>query len=291
VSLLPIHAMAQGIGARDGASGAIGLGHGAIGDVAAPTPSARIADLFEFTARAGFASDYIYRGTTLSDHKPVVGAGAELTYKNLYVGTTMASVKLPSEPAAELTFATGIRPSLGKVDFDFGWTYFYYPGEVSGSRIEYWEAAARADTQITDALRVAGGFAYSPNVSNTGAWSKYVAGGMALDLGRNTLPYNVIASLSGGVGYFWFGNQSEELGGFPLPAYLNWNAGLTFGRGPFRLDLRYYDTNLSRENCYVFTGDPNATAGGSVNPITNPDGLRSRWCSATMVAKFWFELN
>jgi hypothetical protein len=88
-------------------------------------------------------------------------------------------------------------------------------------------------------------------------------------------------------GYFWFGNQSAALGGFPLPAYLNWNAGVTFTRKNLNLDLRYYGTNHSRENCFVFTGDPNATPGGRPNPITNPDGLVSNWCSATFVVKFW----
>jgi hypothetical protein len=24
----------------------------------------------------------------------------------------------------------GVRPSLGNIDFDFGWTYFHYPGET-----------------------------------------------------------------------------------------------------------------------------------------------------------------
>ena len=105
------------------------------------------------------------------------------------------------------------------------------------------------------------------------------------------LPQNVTASLNGAAGYFWFGNQSAELGGFPLPAYLNWHAGVTFTRKPFNLDLRYYDTNLSKEDCFVFTGDPNAVPGGRINPVTNPDGLMSRWCSATFVAKFWFELQ
>src|SRR5262249_59323694 len=79
--------------------------------------------------------------------------------------------------------------------------------------------------------------------------------------------------------------------GFPLPAYLNWNAGVTLTRKMFNLDLRYYDTNLSKEDCFVFTGDPNATPGGSIDPVRNPEGLRSRWCSATVVAKFWFALE
>ena len=60
---------------------------------------------------------------------------------------------------------------------------------------------------------------------------------------------------------------------------------MTFTHKILNIDLRYYDTNLSKENCYVFTGDPNAASGGRINPITNPDGLMSRWCSATLVAK------
>ena len=80
-------------------------------------------------------------------------------------------------------------------------------------------------------------------------------------------------------------------GGFPLPAYLNWHAGVTFTHKVFNLDLRYYDTNLSRENCFVFTGDPNAQPGGRANPVTNPDGLVSRWCGATFVAKAWVAFN
>src|ERR1700743_2751999 len=39
-----------------------------------PTPGGAVQSI-EVGARAGFASDYIYRGVTLSDHKPAVGAG------------------------------------------------------------------------------------------------------------------------------------------------------------------------------------------------------------------------
>ena len=80
--------------------------------------------------------------------------------------------------------------------------------------------------------------------SNTGAWGKYAAAGLGIDLPRTLLPQNITASLTGGAGYSWFGNQKAELGGFPLPAYLNWKAGVTFTREKLNLDLRYYDTNL-----------------------------------------------
>ena len=66
---------------------------------------------------------------------------------------------------------------------------------------------------------------------------------------------------------------------------------MTFTHKAFNIDLRYYDTNLSKENCFVFTGDPNAWLGGRVDPVTNPAGLVSNWCGATFVAKAWFAFN
>ncbi len=86
------------------------------------------------------------------------------------------------------------------------------------------------------------------------------------------LPEKLTATLTGGAGYFWFGNQKAEFGCFPLPVYLNWNLGVTFGSGNARFDVRYYDTNLTKENCFVYTGDPHAKPGGTVDPTTNPDG-------------------
>jgi uncharacterized protein (TIGR02001 family) len=249
----------------------------------------------EFSARAGFTTDYIYRGTTLSARQPAIGAAFEAALKIFYAGATFATVNLPTQPAAEITATAGVRPTLGNITFDFSATRFLYPGETVApgefSGIEYWEAIARADTTLGELIRVAAGFAYSPNVSNTGAWSKYAAFGLGFDLPSSPLPKDVTVSVTGGAGYFWFGNQSAALGGFPLPAYLNWNAGLTLTRGPFNLDLRYHDTNLSKEDCFVFTGDPGAVPGGQPNPINNPEGLVSRWCSAAVVAKFWFALN
>ena len=32
---------------------------------------------------------------------------------------------------------------------------------------------------------------------------------------RNVMPQNISASITGGAGYYWFGNQSAEFGGFP----------------------------------------------------------------------------
>jgi uncharacterized protein (TIGR02001 family) len=249
----------------------------------------------EVSFRTGIASDYIYRGITLSAHEPTAGAALEAALGIFYAGATIARVKLPSQPAAEMSWSGGIRPKLGNVQFDFGATYYAYPNETPPpgvtKGIDYWEAAVRAETTFSELLHAVGGFAWSPDISNTGAWSKYAAFGVGIDLPAKVLPQGVSASVTASAGYSWFGNQSAALGGFPLPAYLDWNAGITFTHKTLNLDLRYYDTNLSKENCFVFTGDPNATPGGQINPVTNPQGLVSNWCSATFVAKFSFALN
>src|SRR6478672_993993 len=190
---------------------------------------------FGYTMGAGMASDYIYRGVTLSDHQPAVGAVFVSRFGNFYGGSTITSVKLPTDPAAELSFSSGIRPSLSGIDFDFGFTYFLYPGEVSATGTDYWEFVARADKKLTEQLRIAAGFGYSPSISNTGAWSKYAAAGIGVDLPASKILQGVSASFTTSAGYFWFGNQSPALGGFPLPAYANWNAGVTFTRNRFHL--------------------------------------------------------
>ena len=268
--------------------GAIGLGNR--GWSASEPNRANSANEFEFSARVGAASDYIYRGTTLSDHGPAAGAAVEAKFGALYAGTTVATVKLPTQPLAEFTFATGVRHKIATIDFDFGITYFAYPGErrPGETGINYWEAVVRGDRSISEQVRVAAGYAYSPSVSNTGAWSQYVAAGVGYEVPGRLLPPNLGISFTTAAGYSWFGNQAPALGGFPLPAYLNWQAGVTFTHKAFNLDLRYYDTNLSKENCFVFTGDPNARLGGRVDPVTNPAGLTSNWCGATFVAKAWF---
>jgi len=246
----------------------------------------------KFSAKAGVASDYVYRGTTLSDHKPAAGAAVEATFSHLYAWMTAASVKLPTQPDLEIALGGGIRQSIGNFDFDLGASYFAYPGAMPGaSSIDYWEAALRSETKLTESLRWAGGFAYSPNVSNTGAWSWYAASGLGYDVPAHLLPRDLGVAFTAAAGYSWFGDQSIALGGFPLPAYLNWHAGMTFTYRSLNLDLRYYDTNLSKEDCFVFTGDPGAQLGGHRDPITNPTGLVSNWCSAALVVKAWYALN
>ena len=103
-------------------------------------------------------------------------------------------------------------------------------------------------------------------------------------------------TLSGDLGRSVFGRTSSAGGvsaggaGLPLPAYTNWRAGLTFSYNVLKLGLNYTDTTLSKEQCYVMTGDLGALPGG-VSTADNPTGLRSALCGATFSATLGFEIS
>jgi hypothetical protein len=95
----------------------------------------------------------------------------------------------------------------------------------------------------------------------------------------------------GKVGYYWFGTTDAFYGNIKYPDYLTWNIGLDLTWKVFTLDLRYWDTNLSRANCNVLTGDQTASFNPANITATNPSGLGSNWCGATFVAKLSADLT
>jgi hypothetical protein len=102
--------------------------------------------------------------------------------------------------------------------------------------------------------------------------------------------------ISGEGGHYWLGttdfvpgvliNPITGVGGVPLPDYTAWNVGVAFTWKVATLDLRYYDTNLSKANCNVLTADPNAAFAASNITALNPGGFGSKWCGAAFIAAF-----
>src|SRR5258706_15131119 len=66
---------------------------------------------FEYTMGAGMASDYIYRGVTLSDHQPAVGAVFEARFGTFYGGATHPNEKVAPHPGAQLFINSRGRPT------------------------------------------------------------------------------------------------------------------------------------------------------------------------------------
>ena len=73
--------------------------------------------------------------------------------------------------------------------------------------------------------------------------------------------------------------------GVKYTSYATWDLGVGFTYKVLTLDLRYYDTNLNKAQCNVFTSAQNATfSPGNITPA-NPTGLGTNWCSAAFIAK------
>jgi len=270
---------------------------------AADKPAASPFGPFEVKVGADLSNDYVDRGTTLSAHRPSAGVDIDVRYKSIYVRGEFNTVKLPTDPIGEFNFGGGFRHDFGKLRVDLGVEYSHYPRErLNGvpTDTDFWEASAIAIYQVMPGLEINGEYAYAPNMGKTGAWSNYTEAGFTSNFLHRFMPQGLDAEFSSGVGRYWFGNVAPEMGGYRLPAHTYWHAGITFGVETMprewlaqrvTFDLRYHDTNLSKEDCFILAGDPNATPGGTVTAVSNPGGLRSNWCGAAVVGTLRIEFD
>lgn len=263
-------------------------------------------------------TDYNFRGISQSNRGSSVTAYAETRYNvnpnwQFYVGSQYWAVTLPTNPTCECDLYGGIRPTVGPFAFDFGYIYYWYPkerqhagaGPVNGfpfpaypngnatvDDTDYWEVYGKVTWEIMkDRFSVGANVYYSPDWLGTGASGLYASGTAKFTGQPFRLNFGLIDEvgwyISGEVGHYSLGTTNLINFVFnpaiDLPDYWTWNAGLAFTWKVFTLDVRYYDTDLSKTNCSLLTGDPNAiiTAGGSA----------SKWCGSTVIGKFSADLT
>lgn len=261
----------------------------------------------------GIASDYNFRGISQSNHGASPFAYFEPRYNvtkdfQLYAGIAGYGVSLPTKPSAEIDLYGGIRPTFGALALDIGAIYYYYPRETQFNGVnnkyangtttlgdtDFWEVYGKATYTFSDTFNVGANIYYSPSWLKTGADGTYASGTF-----KWTTPWSfngVGAYISGEVGHYWLGTPGIDGVLFTaanlvnLPDYTTWNIGLAFTWKVFTLDLRYVDTDLSKENCWILTSDPTAIFGGATS-TGNPTGLKSNWCSPAFTAKLSFDMT
>jgi uncharacterized protein (TIGR02001 family) len=259
-------------------------------------------------------SDYNFRGISQSDRGPSTTAYIETRYNvnsslQLYAGSQYWAVDLPTHPSCECDFYAGFRPTVGPLAFDFGFIYYYYPKErqvfldgalnatftpggaaLTVANTDYYEVYGKVtwDT-IKDKLALGANFYYSPDWLGTGAYGFYASGTakvtmpsftLATIMGRKEIGW----SISGEVGHYSLGTTDAILGPVNLPDYWTWNVGATFTQGVFSVDLRYYDTDASKQECFTLTSDLRGANNGS-----SPG--QSHWCSPTFIVATKFDLT
>ena len=145
-------------------------------------------------------------------------------------------------------------------------------GNVAKSVASFYEIYGKVAYTWTDWVFGAN-FYYSPNFLNLGADGEYLSGTI-----KFTAPEKMALGpfgwyVSGEFGHQWLGTSDAFYGclvstrrslranipnGIPYADYNTWNVGLGFTWKVFTLDLRYYDTDLSKGDCNAFTSDPTA---------------------------------
>ncbi len=272
-------------------------------------------------------SDYNFRGITQSNHRPSVASYFEPRYNfndslQGYLGLSGESISFPNRAAAEIDFYGGIRPTFGKLALDFGAWYYWYPGgdcfnaavpgdcaanadpltgglPINGNVIKadlsFWEIYGKATYAVNDQFAFGGSVYWSPSVLDSGAEGTYVAGNAKYTL-PTVLPHEIGWFISADVGHWFLGTTDSFYAlpafpaGIPYKSYTNWDLGLAFTWKQFTLDLRYFDTDLSKGDCNAFTSAQNARFDGSFTSI-NPSGFGTNWCGATFIAKLSVDLT
>lgn len=286
---------------------------------AAPAPVA--VNPWDVAIGAAVMTDYNFRGISQSDRGASVFSYFEGRFKptsnvEWYAGIGGYSVKLATDPSAEIDIYGGVRLTWDKWMLDLGYWYYLYPkerqldgvivvapnGATSLANTDFGEFYAKLNWNPNDNWAFSLQGYYTNSWLNTGADGTY--GAVTLKYTGNALPSGWNWYVSGELGHYWLGttdqvftptglpvfNNITGTGGVELPSYTYWNAGIGFTYKAITIDLRYHDTNLNEAECMVLTGDPGA---GPITPVnvTNvgPVGVGSKWCGQAYVAKLSFD--
>jgi uncharacterized protein (TIGR02001 family) len=241
-----------------------------------------------------------------------------------YFGVSGESIDFPNRGAAEIDFYGGIRPTFDKLALDFGIWYYFYPdgqcfntaalcsslggapstalslpnGNTVKENLSFLEFYGKGTYTVNDNWSLGAQIWGSPvfgtglaGVLNSGASGIYYTGNITYTAPTSWFSNGIGAYASADVGWWQLGTSDAFYavpafpGGVPYTSYLNWDLGFGVTWKIFTLDLRYYDTNLTKAECNVFTSDQTASFGAGNVTAQNPGGLGSNWCGAAFIAK------
>lgn len=195
---------------------------------------------FDVAFGAAFTSDYVSRGITNSAGHPAIQGYIEPSLGPFYFNVWASNVDFGAEEfeGAEIDTAVGLRHDIGPASVDLGYVhYFYAPEEVSP---DYGEIYGKSDFKVNDFLTLGGRIYFAPDYNQSGNTATWVAGGAKIHL-----PHDI--SVYGGVGYQFF----EDPDAFEQ---LAWMAGGSWSWRSLTFDVRYWDTDLSEDECEFRSG-------------------------------------
>ncbi|MDA5193339.1 TorF family putative porin [Govanella unica] len=191
---------------------------------------------FSVSGHVDFASEYIFRGVSLSDHQPALQGGLTLSHDSgFYVGTWGSTGRFhPGEGTFEVDYVAGYAKELSGISFDLFLSYYTYPGDKWKG--DYVELTGKASYDL-GLVAVSAGAAYVFSGQNAYGNSDaiYLFSDLQIPLPVAQLPLTAVFH----IGYEDFGQRTNKL---------DWSAGLAARIYGLDLSLAYVDTDLKDNN-------------------------------------------
>ena len=187
---------------------------------------------FDVTASATAASDYRFRGVSLSDRDPVAQGSIDVSHESgFYAGVWGSTIERYQGATVEVDAYAGYQRKLGPVAFDVGVIGYLYPRGVDAN---VFEATGSAAADIGPArLRLS--VAYAPDQRNLLSDSLYVAADVRIGVPHT--PLSLTAKLGRERGDFVGGGITK----------IDWSLGLEASHGPVKLGVAYVDTDVGSD--------------------------------------------
>jgi uncharacterized protein (TIGR02001 family) len=189
---------------------------------------------------ATFTTDYMFRSISNTSQNPAVQPEFDLTYGMFFAGIWGSNTAFGE--GIEIDYYAGIAPTFWGINWNVTALEYTYPGNDGINYFELKTGAAKTWGNVTLSINNY----WSPDNFGLGTQSDAVEGGAAYAF-TNKLFGFFSPSISGTLGVQTY----ESL----VPDYVYWNAGVTLGfLDHWSADIRYYDTNYSKNDCALQSG-------------------------------------
>lgn len=215
-----------------------------------------------FSGSVALTSNYMFRGISQTNNEPAI-QGA-LTYTlgtkdfdvdmggydiSAYGGVWGSNVDFQDgdEAQVELDWSFGLTGALADtgVGWTLGGTYYNYPGARGNLNYDYWEILPSISYAPVDWVSLAVGMPYSPDYFGASGDSYYPNGTASVIIPGIPEKWFKLKA-NGGVGYQFIDKNAK----YGTPSYLTWTLGLTATVKGVDIGVAYYDTNLSKSDCF-----------------------------------------
>jgi uncharacterized protein (TIGR02001 family) len=204
---------------------------------------------------ATMTTDYMFRSVSNSNQNPAVQPEFDLTYGIFWAYIWGSNTAFGEN--IEIDYGGGISPKWGDVTFTIGALEYTYPG---ASDIDYFELKT-GGVWASGAWSIGLNNYWSPNNFGLDTQSDALEGTVGYTF-KGKLFNFFTPTISGTLGNQWY--EKTEV----VPNFLYWNAGLTLGfLEHWSADIRYYDTDYNKDECFINSGGRNNCDARAVGTI------------------------